>query len=69
MNKIKIWTKRGSDKIYEVIPKKFQKYLSNTILKHANVVSKLNKSPHDAYSIKTHVRTMTLTYISHEQKE
>ena len=36
-NKTKILTKRGSDKIHDVILTKYQKYPSNTILKHASV--------------------------------
>ena len=37
MNRIMKLNKQGSDKIHAVIPKKYQKYHSNTILKHANV--------------------------------
>ena len=33
INRIKILEKRDSDKIHDVIPKKCQKYRSNTILK------------------------------------
>ena len=63
--------------IYTVIPKKYQKYPSTTILKHANVLAKVNKfpygnlpnnSPHDAYSITIDVRTITLVEITHEKK-
>ena len=43
IKKIIILTKRGADMIYTVIPKKHQKYLSNTILKHANVLAQVNK--------------------------
>ena len=77
-NKTKILIKRGSDKTHDVIPKKYKKYPSNTILKHANVLAKVNKSPyghlinnqsHDAYSITIHARTMKLADISHKQKE
>ena len=77
-NKTRTLTKRGSDTIHAVIPKKYQKYPSNPILKHANVLDEVNKSPwgfllnmpsHDAYSIPIHVHTMTLADISHEQKE
>ena len=32
INKIKIWTKRGTDTIHAVLPKKYQKYPSTTIL-------------------------------------
>ena len=44
-NKTKILTERGSYKIHEVIPKKYQKYLSNKILKNANILDKVNKLP------------------------
>ena len=43
INKTKILTKKGSDKIHDVIPTKYQKYPLNTILKHANVFDKANK--------------------------
>ena len=78
MNKIIILNKLGSDMIHEVIPKKYQKYFSTTILEHANFLAKVNKSPeehlhnitpHDDYSIKIDVRTVTLEDIIHEQKE
>ena len=77
-NRIKILTKRGSDKIHDVILKIYHKYPSNTILKHANVLAEVNKLPqgsllnmpsHDSYSIPIHVRTTILADISHEQKE
>ena len=64
--------------IHDVIPTKYQTYFSTTILEHANVLDKVDKSPlnvlrnmtpHDAYSITIHVRTVTLSDISHEQKE
>ena len=64
--------------IHDVIPTKYQKYLSTTTLEHAFVFAKVNKSPqehlhnmtpHDAYSITIHVRTLTLEEISHEQKQ
>ena len=38
-------TKRGSDTIDELIPMKYQKYPSNTIIKHANVLAEVNKFP------------------------
>ena len=78
INRIITLTKLGSDTINDVIPKKYQKHSSNTILKHANVLAKVNKSPwgrllnmmpHDANSIPIHVRTMTLVDINHKQKE
>ena len=52
-------------------------YPSTTILKHANVLAKVNKSPsgrlhnimsHATYSIKIHVPTMTLMDISNKKK-
>ena len=45
INKTKILTKWGLDKIHEAIPTKYHKYPSNTILKHANVLAKWNKLP------------------------
>ena len=45
INKIMILNKQGSDMINDVIPTKYQKYLSITILEHANVLAKVNKSP------------------------
>ena len=38
-------TKLGSDTIHDIIPKKYHKYPSNTILKHKNLLAKVNKSP------------------------
>ena len=63
--------------IHAVILTKYQKYPSTKILKHVNVLDKINKSsygylpnmtPPDAYSIKIHVGTVTLAEIIHEQK-
>ena len=77
INKIIILNKLGSNMIYDVITTKYHKYFSTTILEHANFLAKVNKSPqihlhnitpHDDYSIKIHVRTVTLADISHEQK-
>ena len=77
-NKIKILTKRGTDTIHAVIPMKYQKYTSTTILKYVNVLAKVNKLPwerlhnmipQDACSIPIHVCTVILADISHEQKE
>ena len=45
INTIKLLTKQGSDKIHDVTPKKYQKYHSIKILKHANVLDKVNKLP------------------------
>ena len=45
INKIIILNKLGSDMIHYVIPKKYQKYFSTTILEHANFLAKVNKSP------------------------
>ena len=64
--------------IHAKIRKKYQKYPSTTIFKHANVLAKVNKPPfvffynmttHDAYIIPIHVPTVTLAKSSHEQKE
>ena len=72
LNTIIILTKRGTDKIYAVIPTKYQKYPSTTILKHANILAKViklpyrnlhNMTPHGAYSITVHARTTTLVDI------
>ena len=69
INKIKILTKSGTDTIHAVILTKYQKYPYNKILKHANVLVKVNKSPYgslhsilpsDAYSIRIYVRIVTL---------
>ena len=43
INKIKVLTKQVTDILHDVIQKKDQKYLSTTILKHANVLDKVNK--------------------------
>ena len=78
INKTKIITKQGSDKIHGIIPKKYQNYTSNTILKHDNVLAKVDQLPwgrllntpsHDAYSITIHMCTMTLADISYKQNE
>ena len=45
INRIMKLNKRGSDTIHDVIPTKYQKYSSKTIIKHANVLAKLNKLP------------------------
>ena len=61
---------------HTVIPTKYCKYPSTTILKHANVLAKVNKlpyeclpniTPHDAYSVKIRVRTSTLENILHKK--
>ena len=44
INKIKVSAKRGSDKIHAIIMTKYQKCPSSTILKHENVLVKLNGS-------------------------
>ena len=78
INKITVLTKRGADTIYTSIPMKYQNYHSTTIIKHANVLAKVNKlpygsslnvMPHDSYSIKIHVHTMIIAESSHEQKD
>ena len=69
INNIKILIKWVTDTINAVIPKKYQNYPSDTILKHANVLAKVNKSPslrlpnmmpHEAYSIIIHAHKMTI---------
>ena len=45
INKTIILTKQVTDKIHDFIPEKYQKYPSNTIIKHANVLDKVNKWP------------------------
>ena len=63
---------------HAIILTKYQNYLSTTILKHENFLDEVNKSSyvrllnitqHDAYSITIYLRTMTISYISHEQKD
>ena len=44
INKIIILNKQGSDMIHDVIPTKYQKYFSTTILERAIVLYKVNKS-------------------------
>ena len=44
-NKIIILMKQGTDKSHDIITMIYQKYHSTTILKHANVLVKVNKSP------------------------
>ena len=77
INKIKILTKWGTDKIHAVIPTKYQKYIPTTILKHMNVLAKVNKSPlgclpnmtpHNAYSITIHVHIVILADIIHKKR-
>ena len=64
--------------MHAVILMKHQKDPSTRILKHANVLDKVNKSPwgslnimtpHDAYSVTVNVCTVTLVDISNEQKD
>ena len=45
INKIEISIKRGKYTINAIIPKKYQKYPSTTILKHVNILAKVNKPP------------------------
>ena len=45
INKTKILTKLGSDTIHDIIPQKYDKYHSTTILKHVNVLAKVNRAP------------------------
>ena len=55
--------------MYALNPTKYWTYLSTTILKHANIFAKVNKSPygrlhnmttHDANSITIHICTLTI---------
>ena len=78
INKIAILPKQGKDVKHDVIQTKNHKYPSTTILKDVNDLAKANKSPwgllhnmtpHDAYSILTHICTITQVNISHKQKE
>ena len=73
-----MYPKQGTYMVHAIIPEKYQNYSSTTILKHANVLAKLNKmphvrllniTPHDPFSITIHVYAMTISGISHEQKE
>ena len=43
--KLKCGQKKCSDTIYVIIANKFQKYPSTTILRHADVLAKVNKLP------------------------
>ena len=45
INKFTIVTKRGTDRIHAVIPTKYQKDPSTTIIKYVNVMAKVNKLP------------------------
>ena len=76
ISNIIILTKRGTDRIHAIIPTKYYKYPSTTILKHTNVLAKVdqlpygslpNMTPHESYSITIHLRTVTLSEISHKQ--
>ena len=76
INNIIILTKIGLDTIYTFITTKYQKYPSTKIFKHVNVLAEVNKfpygrllnmTPHDAYSITIHIRTMNLANIIHEK--
>ena len=42
INKITIITRLGTYTIHAIIPNKYQKYPSTTILKHANYLDKVN---------------------------
>ena len=46
INIIMMLTKRGANKIYNVLPKKYQKYHLTTILKYAKISDKWNKLPY-----------------------
>ena len=77
ISEIYILNKQGADTAHAIIPTKYKKYTSTTILKYSNVLAKVNKSPygcllnmmpHDATSITIRVHTITLSDISHKQK-
>ena len=44
-NKIIILNKWGSDMIHDIIPTKYHKYISTTIIEHANFLAEVNKLP------------------------
>ena len=78
INKIIILTTQGTYTIHAVIPKKYQKHPSTTILKHVSVLAKVKKlpygclhnmTPHGAYSIIIRVYTMTISDPSHEKND
>ena len=78
INKIVVLTKQDTYTIHAFIPKKYWKYSSTAILKHVDVLDKVNKSPygslpyitpHNAYNITINVRTVTLEDISQKPKE
>ena len=46
INKMIILTKQGTDMIHAIITAKYQKFTSTTILKHTNVLAKVNKLPY-----------------------
>ena len=63
--------------MHDIIPKKYQKYFSTTILEHANFLDEVNKSPqeylhnitpHDNYSITINVSTATLAVLEYESE-
>ena len=64
--------------IHAVIPINYHKYPSSTIIKHKDVLARVNKwtyvhslnmKPHDYKSITNHVHKMTVSDISYEKKE
>ena len=78
INIIILLTKRGTYRIHSVIPENFHEYPSIKILKRVNVLAKVNKpyyvrllnmTPHDAYISTINVHIITMSEISHEQKE
>ena len=46
INNIVILTKWGADTIYIVLPTKYHKYSSTTILKHVNILDQVDKLPY-----------------------
>ena len=78
LDKIIILKKEVTYTLHAVILKKYHEYPLTKILKHLNVLAKVNKSPlgslpnmmpHDAYSIIIYVHTVTLVEFSREKKE
>ena len=78
LNKIILLTNLVKDTKHDVIPIKYQKYSSTTILKHENILAKvdklsyvfvLNMIPHGAFIIPIHLRKFSISEISHKQME
>ena len=74
INNVIILTKRVADTIYTVIPTKYHKYPSTTIIKQEYGLAKVNKppygrllkmKPHKTYIITINVRTTNMVGIIH----